>query len=725
MSLLTKASTVTTPTAYSEGLLHSVKPVVNLASELVTNGDFSDGSTGWTAGTGWSISGGQATHSGSTGNLVTNASLSTNNRYLVTFEIISIDNGVCNIYDTSTATTYASFSTAGIKSTIITKDSSADLAFRSSSSDAVIDNVSIKEVIGADFDFSRASAATRVNEQGLIEKERGNLLLQSNSFDTTWTTSSASVTSGQSGYDGSSDAWLLTATSTSNCRINQSISGSGVQTLSVYAKANTADFLAFNPIVGGTNPIAYFDLSNGLVGTTNSAVIDTEIISIGSSWYRCSISFNDTNTQMRILVVDADNSTAVTSGNSIYIQDAELEEGLVVTDYIETTTSAVYSGITDNIPRINYEGGNGSFLLEGQRTNLVEHSEFIDSSWNPYGNISITDNSATSPEGVENATEISAAATTTAAIGIQDGFTVSAGTEYTISFFAKKGDFRYIQLFHGGGQVTSNARTNFDIQEGVVAYEESGVVTASVKDYGNGWYRCSATMAALLTTLQAYIAVAPTAGAVRSPSISATAGENYYLYGIQVEASSYPTSYIPTYGSTVTRVGETCNNAGNSDLFNDSEGVLYAEIAALTNDGTGRVISLNDGSSSNRIHLFYFVASNTIYVNYRVSGTSYAIMDAPLDSSLNFNKIAYKFSSGDFALWVNGVEVDTDGNTTMMPSGTIDRLDFNAGGGGSDFYGKTKMVSTFTEALSDSELECLTSWSSFNRMATAQNYTIE
>ena len=192
------------------------------------------------------------------------------------------------------------------------------------------------------FNVERDSIATRVNKQGLIEvvgkdklridytdsakgvallePSRTNSLLQSNQFDTTWTTSNATVTGGQTGVGGSTDAWLLTASSTSNCRINQSVSGSGVQSISIYAKANTSNFLSINTIVSGTNALAYFDLSKGIIGDTNSAVIDANIQNVGEGWYRCSFIYNDTNTQIRFLVVDANGSIDVTSGNSIYIQ---------------------------------------------------------------------------------------------------------------------------------------------------------------------------------------------------------------------------------------------------------------------------------------------------------------------------------------------------------------------------------------------------------------------
>jgi hypothetical protein len=176
---------------------------------------------------------------------------------------------------------------------------------------------------GADMTFSRASGATRVNSRGLIEKVRTNLLLQSNSFDTTWTTlNGASVTSGQTGYDGSSDAWLLDR-SNFNAHVNQTISLSAVGTFSVYAKAGTLNWMRLrdNNGVG-----AYFDLSgSGAVGST-SGLIDSAIESIGGGWFRCSVVANWSSSSFKIYQADANGDTSGTSGN-IYIQDAQLETG--------------------------------------------------------------------------------------------------------------------------------------------------------------------------------------------------------------------------------------------------------------------------------------------------------------------------------------------------------------------------------------------------------------
>ena len=174
----------------------------------------------------------------------------------------------------------------------------------------------------------------------------------------------------------------------------------------------------------------------------------------------------------------------------------------------------------------------------------------------------------------------------------------------------------------------------------------------------------------------------------------------------QLEVGSYATSYIPTEGSPETRSADTCNGAGDSSTFNDSEGVLFAEIEALANDLTYRGISIGDGTVNNVVRIYYENVSNRFTANIKNAGVSQATMIYTFTDITVNSKIAVKYKQNDFALWVNGTEVATDlsGNA---PTG-LDVLQFDTGTGGDDFYGKVKDLRVYNTALTDEQLEKLT-----------------
>ena len=219
-----------------------------------------------------------------------------------------------------------------------------------------------------DFDFTRASAATRVGADGNIEKETQNLLLQSNKLNTTWTISDGLIAGSQSDKDGGTSAWKLTNTNPFG-RIVQGVTSSGVNTFSIYAKEGNNPYLRMQFQSVGSD--AYFDLSDGSVISTEATIIDAGTESVGNGWYRVFASVNQTITDVRIIHTGAGGSGGSSTGDYFYLQDAQLEQGLVARDYIETTTAAVYGGITDNTPRLDYTDSScPALLLEPQRTNL-------------------------------------------------------------------------------------------------------------------------------------------------------------------------------------------------------------------------------------------------------------------------------------------------------------------------------------------------------------------
>jgi hypothetical protein len=194
-----------------------------------------------------------------------------------------------------------------------------------------------------------------------------------------------------------------------------------------------------------------------------------------------------------------------------------------------------------------------------------------------------------------------------------------------------------------------------------------------------------------------------------------------YIWGAQLEAGSYPTSYIPTYAGTVTRSAETANGSGDADTFNDSEGVFMAELL-WTATSSNIYISIDDNTSNNRI-LIYSNSTDDIKALVGSGGYTQAAFTATNQDPTTFNKVAVKYKQNDFALWINGFELATD-TLGSTPIG-LSNLGFRAGGGTNPLNGSTKQIQYYDSALIDSELETLTSWVSFSDMAQGQLYTIE
>ena len=175
-----------------------------------------------------------------------------------------------------------------------------------------------------DFTFSRSTAATRVNADGNIEKETSNRILQSNSFGTSpWAGNNTNIVSGQSGYDGSNNAWQLQAQGGYAYR-GQSLSSNGVQTFSVYAKEGSVPCMRLYT-TGSASLRANFDLSNGSV--IDHQGIEATIESAGNGYYRCSLTFNANSTFIYIYAARAGGNIATTiTGDNIFILDARLEQ---------------------------------------------------------------------------------------------------------------------------------------------------------------------------------------------------------------------------------------------------------------------------------------------------------------------------------------------------------------------------------------------------------------
>jgi len=336
-----------------------------------------------------------------------------------------------------------------------------------------------------------------------------------------------------------------------------------------------------------------------------------------------------------------------------------------------------------DIARIDYtDSADGVLLLEPSSTNLATLSENF-SGWSNISNATVTSNYTISPEGVINATRLQFTGN-----GYLFNLNSPAqvnGTQYTLSCYAKRND--------------SETQSFGFFSNGSTAVDNAMVLT-------NQWKRFYYTY---------------TASNVLQLGLSGLSGADVSVYGFQVEQSSYSTSYIATSGSTVTRAAETCNNSGNSEVFNDSEGVLFADIAANANDNTYKLTSISDGSDSNRITLGYYNTDNKLYIEVRSGGVNQTSFSYSIANSLLYSKLALSYKLNDVTIWVNGIKGTSD-TSASMPIG-LSELNFNYTDS-LPFYGSTKEIGYYNTALTDLELETLTSYKSWTSMVNELNLNI-
>ena len=512
--------------------------------------------------------------------------------------------------------------------------------------------------------------------------------MQSNSFSTSpWTDFSGA--SGQAGYDGTNNAWRYDSSS-SALRLQQvGLSFSGVHTYSIYAKYVDAQWFALQ-ITGSTNESAWFDIQNGTLGSTSSAV-DSSITSVGGGWYRCSVTGSASNqNRVRLYVVGSDGSLANITA-SLLIQDAQLEQGLVARDYIETTTTAVEGGITDNVPRLDYQGSCPALLLEPQRTNVFAQSEYL-GAWTITALSSRAISSTSSPEGYNNAYEL-IEDNTNSYHRIYENFSYTSGSTYSFSVFAKSGNgSRRLGLLFGCG--FGEDEVVFDLTTGEITQEANGG-SGAIVDMGDGWYRC--TMTASATNNGSSCAQIQ----LRDGNLQGYLGDNsssILVYGATLEIGSYATSYIPTYGSAVTRGFDysIVESLGYSSNF-----TFYYEFNTTTGREGSSPFTEAGKNQSNKIWIKGSSANNPQFAVQGLGIFSGSV--APTNEVSGINKIAVQWSSGVGVVFCNGVK-QSGTLTNSDTSQTIDFITIKGNGTSHD----SKQMLFFEEALSDAECIALT-----------------
>jgi len=574
--------------------------------------------------------------------------------------------------------------------------------------------------------YTRASTASFYNGVTTAMAEQ-NLILQSQTFDSaSWGKSSSTVTANTTvAPDGTTTADSIAITSSisvvyADLGANAAV---GTYTFSCYVKAGTNNYVALNMQGNTTSWVtAIYDLSTGAVtqtanGSSGLATITTtSITSAGSGWYRCVLTFACTSSVLRYpcvmfapsatgntLTTNFGEPSGNTNGNTLIVWGAQLEQRSAVTAYTATTTQAITnyipvlqtaaSGVArfDNNPTTGESLG---LLIEESRTNLFTYSaQFDNAAWSKV-NATITADTIVSPDGTLNGDKL---------IGSGSGSiqhyvtrTVNLTGTNTLTVYAKAGEKSFVWVSLGG------IGAWFNLSTGAIGTVTSGI-TAAITSVGNGWYRCSATRTAVVADYYIYV--------VNSDNTLEFTGNSYdgiYIWGAQLEAGAFATSYIPTVASQVTRAADAASMTGTnfSTWYNQGEGTLYSEAKLLATPGGATypgIVKIST-DSANKIGFWTIPAATSMYFSVGANSTSSADISIAQSPVSNFVKISGVYKVNDFAASVNASTVGTD-TSGVIP--VVNKMDI--GTYDNSWNGTIKKIAYYPLRVTNAQLQSLTS----------------
>jgi hypothetical protein len=361
-------------------------------------------------------------------------------------------------------------------------------------------------------------------------------------------------------------------------------------------------------------------------------------------------------------------------------------------------------------PRFDYDPvtlAPKGILIEEQRVNLVTYSEEFDNAAWAKSNSTITANSTAAPDGTATADTL-VENTATSTHFTNRIISASASTAYTQSIFVKAAERTrgLLQIFGNSGGST----VNFDLTAGTAvasgAYGGWASASATITNFGNGWYRITntATTNVGLTAINWGVYLADASG---SGSYTGNGTSGFFIWGAQLEAGAFATSYIPTVASTVTRAGDNCAIVAPmfAPWYNQSEGTLVFEgssAAPATLAQTLNALTASDGTNNNIHRIGRF--SNFWFGETRDGNVAQTNPSAGTYTQNTTAKVAYAYKTNDFAISANGAAAVTDTSGTVPT--VLDRL--NIGAPTLQLNGHIRSVQYYPVRLADFQLQAIT-----------------
>lgn len=340
-------------------------------------------------------------------------------------------------------------------------------------------------------------------------------------------------------------------------------------------------------------------------------------------------------------------------------------------------------------------------LVEEQRTNLWLQSNNLNTAPWLKSNQNSTENAATSPDGTSNASNVVPNTVNAAHYTYQ--LITSSAIAYSISFYAKKNGYDFVQLSTG----ISTDYVNFNLNTGVVGNKTGGVYSAErIESVGNGWYRCSAAIAAIAGNYDHGICTINADTASRRPAFAGDGTSGILLYGFQMEAGSFATSLMPTTTASVTRSADVCQITGSdfSGFWNQSEGTFAAEcdVSGFNASGVNYIGVASVGGISQYAFVGRFNGSLTA-LNFQVyNGSPFGDITYTAASATP-TRTAFGMKANDCAASVNGGAVSTDNTVTMTTA--LNQLEIGNFLGANHLNGHIARLRYYPVRLSNSKLQ--------------------
>ena len=540
--------------------------------------------------------------------------------------------------------------------------------------------------------FSRGSQATLFDSTGTLVYAKHNLLLQSQTFQTTWATSTASVSADAgTAPDGTVTADKVIPDNAATGRVQQTFATTtGVTyTFSCFVKAAEFGWVA----LGMAAPGAYFNLSGaGAVGTT-PAGYTASITSVGSGWYRCVVTLTESggaSRTWRINPASADNTLAVGDGTSgILVWGAQLNlanmEGGVTSSlstYYPTTTAAYYAPRFDYNPSTLQPRG---LLIEEQRTNSIRNNTMVGAVAGTPGTMPTNWSTFTTRTGLTR--EIVGTGTENGITYIDIRISGTPNTSGNISVLFETNtavsaanaqnwaQSVYLKLQSGSFSGISSVMQNQD-ERSTTSYirtNSSAPITITSQALSSQRFVFSSTLSGGATV--AYLVPYLTLG------LDGAAIDITLRIGLpQLELGAFATSVIPTTTTALTRNADVATMTGTnfSSWYNASEGTLFGEGAflAISNSQSPYLVSIGDPSlafASRNISASINRQASTANVSFRITsaGTNQLSVDVGSVAAATAFKSAIAYGTDNGAASLNGSVPTTDTSVTVPAVTTL------------------------------------------------------